>query len=186
VLPDDYERDLITEAKTDAESFRELYRLYFPRVYAYVAYRVGSVPDAEDVTADIFMRVVEALGNFEYRGAGSFAAWVFRIAHFRVAEFYRRQRRIHIPIPLDDLPELTSDIPTPDAAFQEKERFARLWARIQTLSPRRQEIITLRFYGGLRNSEIATVLGLDERTVAAHLSRALDDLQARYADEIME
>lgn len=186
-LPDDYERELIAQAQSGTpEAFRELYRHYFPRVYGYIAYRVGRVPDAEDLTADTFLRVLEALGNFEYRGPGGFAGWIFRIAHYRVAEFYRTQRRILTPIPLDDLPDLISESPTPDALFLRKERFARLRERINTLSPRRQEVVTLRFYGGLRNNEIAVVLGLDERTVAAHLCRALEDLQARYVNELPE
>jgi RNA polymerase sigma-70 factor (ECF subfamily) len=183
-LPDDYEQLILTQARENPEAFRELYQHYFPRVYAYIVYRVGRVPDAEDLTADTFVRIVEAFHSFEYRGAGSFAAWVFRIAYHQVAGFYRIQRRVHTPIPLDDLPELYSDAPTPDALFLEKERFARLRDHLVTLSPRRQEIVMLRFFGGLRNNEIATVLGLDERTVAAHVCRALEDLQARYANEL--
>jgi RNA polymerase sigma-70 factor, ECF subfamily len=181
LLPEDHERALIARARDNPDAFRDLYRHYFPRVYAYVVYRVGRVPDAEDLTADIFMRVVEALPNFEYRGAGAFPAWLFRIAHYRVVEYFRRQR--HTVVPLDDLPDIVSDSPAPDAVIAQKERFARLRQQISTLSPRRQEIVTLRFYGGLRNNEIAAVLGLDERTVAAHLCRALEDLQARYARE---
>ncbi|HET7078316.1 MAG TPA: sigma-70 region 4 domain-containing protein, partial [Chloroflexia bacterium] len=58
--------------------------------------------------------------------------------------------------------------------------FADLHRLIATLSPRRREVITLKFFGGLQNREIAAVLGLDERTVASHLCRALEDLYARY------
>ena len=58
-----------------------------------------------------------------------------------------------------------------------EERFARLRGLMARLSPRRQEIVTLRFFGELPNREIARVLGLDERTVASHLCRALDDLE---------
>lgn len=169
---------IIEQAKRDPEAFRQLYRAYFPRIYAYIAYRVGLEADAEDVTADVFVKVVEALDRFEYRGTGSFAAWIFRIAYAHVVQFYR-QRRIDT-IPFDELPDMKSDIPTPDAMLIQKEQFLRLRARIQSLSPRRQEIVTLRFLGGLRNQEIAEVLGLDERTIAAHLSRAIEDLQKRY------
>ena len=87
-------------------------------------------------------------------------------------------------VSFDDLPEITSDTPTPEAAFQRQEQFNRLRQRIANLSPRRQEIVTLRFFGELRNSEIAAVLGLDERTVAAHLCRAIEDLQRQYTPEI--
>ncbi len=171
---------LIRQAQQNGDAFRELYRLYFPRLYAYVAYRVGRVQDAEDVTADIFVKVVEALGRFEYRGSGSFAAWIFRIAHNEVQQFYRRHRWQQHHLSLDDIPNLPVTSPSPEALIQRKEQFARLYAVINTLSPRRQEIITLRFFGELRNQEIATVLGLDERTVASHLCRALDELQQKF------
>jgi RNA polymerase sigma-70 factor (ECF subfamily) len=174
------ERKLVEQARTNPDAFRELYRLYFPRVYAYIAYRVGRVWDAEDLTANIFVKVLEGLERFEWRGEGSFAAWLFRIAHSQVSQFYRDQRE-HLS--LDDLPDIQSSSLAPDQAIARKEQFARLRARIATLSPRRQEIVTLRFFGELRNQEIAAVLGLDERTVASHLSRALEDLQRKYNDE---
>jgi len=178
------EEDMIRSAQEDAEAFRALYRRLFPRVYAYVAYRVGSRQDAEDVSAEIFFRVIRALAGFKYHGAGSFEAWVFQIARHQVATFFRQADHDRI-IPLDALPDLRGEDP-PDQAYQRKEQFARLRTLILTLSPRRQEIVTLRFFGGLRNQEIAAVLRLDERTVASHLSRALRDLEDRLKDDDRE
>lgn len=174
------ERELIERARSSPDAFRELYRLYFARIYAYVAYRAGRKQDAEDIVAETFMHVVESLDQFEYRGEGSFAAWLFRIAYNQIQQFYR-QRHINIEsFSLDDLGDHQSDGPTPDQVFADKERFARLRDALATLAPRRQEIVTLKFFGGLRNQEIAEVLDLNERTVASHLSRALDDLQRSY------
>jgi RNA polymerase sigma-70 factor, ECF subfamily len=178
-LSADEERDLIAQALESAEAFRRLYRHYFPRVFAYVAYRVGRRQDAEDITADIFLRVIEAIADFEYRGDGSFAAWLFRIAHNHIQQFYRKEYRQTV-IALDDLPEIHSHNFLPDDAVMRKEQFARLQDMLNTLSPRRQEIISLRFFAELRNKEIAAVLQLDERTVASHLSRGLEDLQKKY------
>lgn len=171
--PDD-ERDLIEQLPQNPEGFRRLYRHYFPRVFAYVSYRVGAKQEAEDITAIIFMKVIQAIGGFEYRGSGSFAAWVFRIAHNEVLQFRRARREI---VSLDDVPDIESAGLLPDEVFDRKEQFARLRAALGKLSPRRQEIITLRFFGGLRNQEIAAVLTLDERTVASHLCRGLEDLK---------
>lgn len=173
-------------AQRDPEQFRALYRHYFPRIYAYVAARVGRKHDAEDVVSEIFVKVVEALNRFEYRGEGSFTAWLFRIAHNHVVQFYRRQGRSAQAISLDDVPQLRSDLPSPDEAYLQKERFARLLEMLDTLSPRRQEIISLRFFGELRNQEIAEVLGLSEKTVASHLSRGLDDLHHKYDSEMRD
>lgn len=182
-LTQDEENTLIIQLRSRPEAFRLLYRHYFPRVYAYVASRVTTRQDAEDLTADIFVRIVGAIGRFEPRGTGSFAAWVFRIAHNAVQQFYRvDDKQVAL---LDDLPELHSTDLPPDEAFLQKEQSRRLQAAVARLSPRRQEIITLRFYGGLRNQEIAAVLSLDERTVASHLCRALEDLQHQFQTEGM-
>jgi RNA polymerase sigma-70 factor (ECF subfamily) len=80
----------------------------------------------------------------------------------------------------DDVPELTSPAPLPEQVLAQRETFAEMRTLMATLSPRRQEVITLKFFGDLRNNEIAAILGLDERTVAAHLCRGLQDLQRRY------
>jgi RNA polymerase sigma-70 factor (ECF subfamily) len=163
--------------------FRALYSHYFPKIYAYVSYRVGRVKDSEDIVADTFLTAVDKLDTFQWRGEGSFAAWLFRIAHNRVSDFYRRGRGSEETIPLEDLPDLASGVLLPADAVAQKEKFAYLRQLIGTLSPRRQEVIMLKFFGGLRNKEIAALLDLDERTVASHLCRGLRDLHRKYVDE---
>ena len=179
----DHEEQLVLRSQHTPEAFRELYRHYFPRVYRYVAYRIRREQDTEDVVAEIFMQVVKALHRFEYRGEGSFSAWLFRIAHNQVNQFFRQTGHGEEPVPLDELPEIQSHHLAPDQALVRKEQFARLSAHIALLPSRRREIITLRFFGGLRNREIAQVLRLDERTVASHLSRGLADLRREYQME---
>jgi RNA polymerase sigma-70 factor (ECF subfamily) len=175
------EQTLIDQVQCgDPAAFQALYHAYFPRVYAYVAYRVGRKEDAEDITAETFTRVVEGVGRFRYRGEGSFAAWVFRIARSQVSQFYRKHHAAREPVPLDAVPDLRSSAPSPDQVVVEREQFTRLREVIGTLSPRRQEIVTLKFFGGLGNQEIAAVLGLNERTIASHLCRALEDLKRIY------
>jgi RNA polymerase sigma-70 factor (ECF subfamily) len=170
------EHQLLKLSLSNPDAFREIYRFYFPRVYAYVASRVDSRKDAEDVVSDTFLDVVRSLRSFQYRGAGSFSAWVFRIAHNRVYQFYQRPPENLL---LDDLPEMHSPDPLPDSQFLYREQRDNLHALIAALSPRRQEIIRLRYFGGLNNREIAEALDLDEHTIASHLSRALTDLQRK-------
>jgi len=182
-LDPERERALVKKARQNPTAFRELYSHYFPRVYAYVSYRIGRVQDVEDLVADAFLRVVEKLDEFQWRGEGSFAAWLFRIAHNLVSDFYRRGRMVEEVAPLEELPELESSTLLLADAVLQKEKLAYLRRLIGTLSTRRQEIITLKFFGGLRNKEIAALLGLDERTVASHLCRGLEDLHRQYVSE---
>jgi RNA polymerase sigma-70 factor (ECF subfamily) len=177
------ERAIIEHLPKSPEGFRVLYQHYFPRVFAYVAYRVGSKQEAEDITADIFLKIVEAIGRFEYRVEGSFATWVFRIAHNTVQQFYRVAHR-RPTVLIDDLPEIRSHELLPDEMMLRKEQFAQLRIALDQLTPRRKEIITLRFFGGLKNHEIATILQLDERTIASHLCRGLEDLKRNYKEEL--
>lgn len=180
-LNPEYEQQLIRDARSNPDAFRELYRHYFPRIYAYVAYRVGRAGETEDLVADIFVKVVESLDTFEYRGAGSFAAWIFRITHNHVSQFYRGRADL---LSIDEVSDIISDDLSPDQTIIRKEQFIHLRSLLQTLSPRRQEIIRLKFFGELRNQEIAAVLGLDERTIASHLCRGIEDLAQRYEAEI--
>jgi RNA polymerase sigma-70 factor (ECF subfamily) len=176
------EREHIRQARVDLRAFAPLYDHYFPRVYAYVCYRVYDPQDAEDVIADVFVRAIQNLKRFRWRNTNSFAAWLFRIAHNRVVDYGRQRRRAGLPLETGDSQvEWADPAPSPEDALAQQETFQHMRAMISTLSPRRQEVITLRFYAGLRNREIARVLGLDERTVAAHLCRALQDLQKHAA-----
>jgi RNA polymerase sigma-70 factor (ECF subfamily) len=175
------EHEYIQQAQKDPRAFVHLYDHYFPRIQAYVRYRVHSSQDAEDLIADVFFRAIRKLGRFKWRHEGSFAAWLFRIAHNLIVDYYRQHERVELSFePGDDL-GLTNHAPLPEIVLTQQETFQQMRALIAMLSPRRQEIITLKFFGGLRNHEIANILKLDERTVAAHLSRGLRDLQQRYA-----
>ncbi len=166
------EHQLLQAVKHNPAAFRELYRLYFPRIYGYIASRVGSRQDAEDLTSETFLKAIEGLDGFTYRGEGALAAWLFKIATNTVNGFYRKNpsRLVSLDMPI------TSDSPPLEHSLMQQETSALLRQLIQTLPQRRQEVIRLKYFGGLRNQEIALVLGLDERTVASHLSRGLEDL----------
>ncbi len=182
--PLDAEREsaLLRTAQKDLSAFQEIYSYYLPRVYAYVSYRIGSVQDSEDLTAGIFLKAIERLKAFHWQGEGSFRAWLFRIAHDRMIDFFRS--RLHEPqsVPVESLPELVNSTLLPTDHLLQKEKYAYLRQLIAFLPERQQEVITLKFFGGLRNIEIAQVLELDERTIAAHLCRGLDKLHQHYLE----
>jgi RNA polymerase sigma factor (sigma-70 family) len=177
------EVEWLEKARQDPQAFTHLYNHYFPKLYTYVSYRVGRLQDTEDIVAETFLRVIRDLKAFKGRYESSFAAWLFRIAHNLITDRYRQTDKT-INQPLDELAEVPADSGQPEEIAMQKEDFLQLYHLIEKLPARRQEVITLKFFGGLRNQEIAQVLGLGERTVASHLCRGLEDLHQMYQDEL--
>lgn len=179
-----HEREWVKKARNDPQAFRHFYDSYFPKVYAYVSYRIGRAQDVEDLVSEIFLKMMEGITNFEWHHENSFVGWLFRIAHNTVNDFYRKSPPVDEPLSLEELPELRASVLLPEDAVLRKEKFAQLRRLINVLPPRRQEVILLKFFGRLRNQEIATILGLDERTIASHLSRALVSLHREYVKQL--
>lgn len=180
-LDPEKERQLLESARQDIAAFGSLYAHYLPRVYAYIAGRVGSKSATEDLVSETFLRVVEGLPKFEHRGGASFAGWLFRIAHNVVRDSHRKRDHAADAMSLEAIAELPSGDILPEDATLRNERFQELRRLIDGLPRRRREVVALKFLGELRNAEIAEVLGLNEKTVASHLCRAYVDLHERYS-----
>lgn len=161
-----------------ADDYAELYRQYLPRVLHYVRLRVDSEEVAQDLTAAVFERAVSRQHTLRRREA--FGAWLFCIARNTVAGHYRGRRPT---VPLESADEQPADDPGPAEALIRREELARLQAALATLSGREQEIIRLKFGGGLGNQEIAGVMRLRAGHVAVILYRALRKLRARLEEE---
>jgi len=180
------EKILLAEAQSgNRDAFGVLYDALLPGLYGYVRARMASDVEAEDVVSEVVLTVVKKLRDFRWQHPGSFRGWVFQIARRELVDFYRDNGSRDAPIDAarDSLPD---PLPGPEARALHNEGRADLLARVRCLSERKREVVMLRYFGGLRNTEIATVLSLDERTVAAHLSRALDELQSGLCNESLK
>jgi RNA polymerase sigma-70 factor (ECF subfamily) len=170
------ETELVRHAITDVEAFAELYRRHLTRVYRYHMAHIGNVRDAEDLTSQTFMAVLEGIRSF--RGSGSFAAWVMGIASKKRLMFFRKNGS-QPEIPLETALHYPSpDLPTDKAAHQrlQLESVARA---LRQISPERAEAIILTFFGGLSHAEAAHVLSKSEAAVKMLVSRGLQDLRER-------
>jgi len=178
-LPEDEERQIVECARSgDVQALGQLYELYFPRVYRYVHARTGSVSEAEDVTAEIFLRMVTAIGGFQWRRV-PFAAWLFRIARNYVISYVRKNgvRRNEAP-----LGEFVADTaPGPVALVETKLSFEEALQAARGLSRAQREVIWLRFGVGLSVSDTARVLGKREGNVKVLQHKAIAKLQKLLA-----
>ena len=175
IVHNDDERRLIERAKQgDLAALGALYNLHVDRIYQYALYRTGDDQTAEDIAAEVFLRAIESIGNYEDQGV-PFAAWLYRIAHARVVDFWRSSKR-HQTAPLEDpllQEELTSQDDGIDIDFLQHRLLA---TALRQLTDDQQNVIVLKFRQGLSNAEIAQMLGKTEGAVKALQWRALEAL----------
>src|SRR5918911_5128215 len=86
-------RHLVERAQVgDRGALEELYLLHFDRIYSYLHMSVGNRHDAEDLTTQTFLKMLESIGRFRWQSA-PFSAWLFRIAHNLAMDHFRSSRR---------------------------------------------------------------------------------------------
>lgn len=168
---------LIVAAASDAEAFGHLYDRYLPQVFAYVASRLPCRTEAEDVTSDVWMKITRNIKRFSPKRKESVPAWIFAIARNAITDAHRK-RREYVDIDINELPEMQSEERLPGSALDARQKFLALQTRIDALPAMQARCLRLRFYAGLRNKEIAQLEGIQEKTVAAHMSRALESVRA--------
>jgi RNA polymerase sigma-70 factor (ECF subfamily) len=155
----------------DSEAFGVLYERYVTRIYNYIFYRIGSSYDAEDLTERVFMRALRHIGSYNNRGL-PFSAWLYRIAHNLVANWYRDNSR-RKEIPLDDGILTSHQSSFPEQEILHNEERERLLHVIRRLPPDRQQLVILKFVDHLSNSEIGQIMGRTEGAVKSLYHRTL-------------
>jgi len=143
------------------------------RVYAYVAYRLGDGPDAEDVTSDVFERAVRYRSSFDGR-RGDALPWLLGIARRCIADVATAR----VPVPSDDLPERADPRPLEEDTVRRLE----LRAAVERLDVRSRELVALRYGADLTARQIAELLDERTNTVEVALHRALRHLEELLAE----
>jgi RNA polymerase sigma-70 factor (ECF subfamily) len=174
-------RDLVERAQRgQRDALEELYLLHFDRIYSYLHLSVGNRHDAEDLTTQTFLTILESIKRFQWRSA-PFSAWLVRIAHNLAMDHFRASRRWQ---PEAEVPE------TPGSENQSAEAGAldaigreTMREMIEGLSPEQRQVLTLKFVFNFPNGEVAAILGKTEGAVKSLQHRALVSLQKQLARE---
>lgn len=170
------------EAKADqaVEALTILFEQYAARVFHYFQYRCNDSATAQDLTMQVFERLLHSLPRYDEDRA-PISAWLFSIARHVVTDWQRRQylRRF---IPWDDFSRQPSVDPGPEQITLESEERTRLRQALRKLSNRERDVIGLRFASGLTNRAIAEMTGLSESNIAVILFRALQKLRQSLSE----
>src|SRR5207237_8502844 len=158
----------------ERDALEELYLIHFDRIYSYLHMSVGNRHDAEDLTTQTFLRMLEAIGRFRWRSA-PFSAWLCRIAHNLAMDHFRATRRWQ---PEEEVPEPAG---SEEASAEEQAMHAigrqSMLELIESLSTEQQQVLTLKFVFNFPNAEVATILGTTEGAIESLQHRALVSLQ---------
>jgi RNA polymerase sigma-70 factor (ECF subfamily) len=158
----------------DGQAFGALYELYARKVYSYLYYHLnGRAQEAEDLTADIFIKVFEKISSYQFRGV-PFSAWLFRIAHNHLIDHVRSRPRQPL-VPLEAVAEIKET-----ATLQEIDRrltIEQLSGALTQLTREQRQVIILRFIEGLSTAETAQATGKTEDAVKKLQARGLATLK---------
>ena len=175
-------RDLVARGQQgDREALEELFLIHFDRIYSYLHVSVGNRHDAEDLTTQTFLKMLEKIGSFRWQSA-PFSAWLFRIAHNLAMDHFRSRRRWQ---PEEEVPEPPAHEAEPSAELEAMRTIGResMLKLIEDLSPEQQQVLTLKFVFNLPNAEVAAILDKTEGAIKSLQHRALVSLQKQIAQQ---
>jgi RNA polymerase sigma-70 factor (ECF subfamily) len=165
---------LIQRAKQgDRAAFAEIYDRHQPAIYRYIFYQVGDVATAEDLTSEVFVRLVEKIDRFTYQGR-PLLAWLYTIARNLVTDYHRRAGKSQA-LSLDE--QLVADTIAPEEAAEHRLTQDRLAAAVALLTEDQRQVILLKFVEGLDNETTAQTLGKTIGSIKSSQHRALAALR---------
>ncbi len=147
----------------DREAFAQLYESHFDKIYRYVVLRIGNKAEAEDITQQVFLKALQSISSFKWKGI-PFSAWLFRIAHNLVVDYLRKGKK-PATIPFNE--SLVSSDNNPQLVTERRLDIEQLISATKRLTKAQREVISLRFAGELSITEVAKVMGKSEGAVKA-------------------
>lgn len=162
----------------DAAAFACLYQETVQAIYRYIYLRVNDTQLAEDLTGDVFMRALKAMGSYQEQGK-PFVAWLYRIAHARVVDYYRQndRRPVESDIESEAIP-VSADL---DHSLLRRQAAKALREAIAQLTDEQQQVVILRFMEGHSLESAARIMGKNANAIKALQHRALRSLANRLA-----
>ncbi|MFC1932986.1 sigma-70 family RNA polymerase sigma factor [Chloroflexota bacterium] len=158
------EESLVQRAKQgDQWAFTQLYEAHFDRIYRYVVLKIGDRIEAEDMTQQVFIKALQSISSFNWKGA-PFAAWLYRIAHNQIVDYLRKKKR-KPETALDE--SLLSSDSNPQLMTERNLDIEQVLLATKRLTDAQREVISLRFTSELPVAQVAKIMKKSEGAVKA-------------------
>jgi RNA polymerase sigma-70 factor (ECF subfamily) len=175
------EVDLVSRAKLrDLEAIEELYTQHRDSIFTYIFYRVGDPENAEDLTADVFVRMLSHLHRYK-TGKRPLLAWLYTIARNLVVDHYRGNNEETLGQFEEKIAE--DDESHPVKVFEKHMAQECLIRAMKYLTEEQQKVVILKFIERRENPEVAAILGKNERAIRSLQHRALVALSRALVKE---
>jgi RNA polymerase sigma-70 factor (ECF subfamily) len=175
VMQNSSDAELITRAQRgEVNAIGRLYDRHRESIFRYLWLRLDDRQLAEDLTGDVFMRMLAALPRYRVQGL-PFRAWLYRIAHNLLVDYFRKMNR-QATVPLDAVEKQGTE-DDPDRTIEQTLLSERLQVALMRLEPTQCEVVILRFLAGLSLQETALTLGKTEAAIKALQHRGLSGLR---------
>jgi RNA polymerase sigma-70 factor (ECF subfamily) len=179
-MVDPHRPDIILRAQRgDVDAIGTLYDQHQDAIFRYLWARLGERQTAEDLTGDVFMRMLSALPN--YRPTAPFRAWLYRIARNLLVDHFRKHAQA--PVPLHHAEVRVAPEADPVTIAEQTLTIERLHRALLKLDEVQREVVTLRFLSGLSLQETAAALEKTEPAIKALQHRGLAALRQALAEE---
>lgn len=177
------ERLMLAYRDGDAEAFERLYQRYRSKLYRHLAHQCGDARLAEELFQDIWLKVIAARST--YAPLASFATWLFRIAHHRLLDHYRKNGRDALASYADD--EVLDGIPAPVAsdpahAAEQNAIALRIQQALAALPAAQREVFLMAEAGGMTLEDIAAATATGRETIKSRMRYALGKLRNSLED----
>jgi len=158
------ERAVVDQARGgDVTAQGAIFDCYWPKIVRYTYAHCGNQHDAEDLAAEVFLKMVEAIGRFEWRENVPFTAWLFRIARNQVVSHYRRSGNV-VPL-IDDGAGDPVDPEDPEETVELQLEMDEVYRAALKLPQLQQDVIRLRFAADLSLADTARILDKKENNI---------------------
>ena len=174
--------DLVTLAQRgNVDAIGALYDQHHAALFRYLFSRLGERQTAEDLTGDVFMRMLTALPHYQ-PSQTPFRAWLYRIARNRLIDHYRKEGP-HTPVPLPQAEEQQDHTEDLGLLADQKMTTERVLTALSQLEATQREVVALRFLSELSLQEVAETLEKSENAIKALQHRGLAALRQALAQE---
>ena len=172
---------LLKDCQSDPNAFEKIFHKYHDQIFNYAVRRTCNVSLAQDVTANTFLKALNHIGNFKWKGI-SLSSWLYRIATNEINLHYRKSKRLtpltfELSKTLIDESKADSVLLEIEEAMIQHEKYKMACDALSKLKLKYQTVLTLRYFEDKSIKEISEILEISENTVKTHIRRGLMQLR---------